>query len=245
MTAQAVREPPILTDKQVYSYLQEMARQINYALQQIDSSVATGASADGPIAKMATQAAEKAMDQQVQTVRSMIIQTATNVRTALAEFEAHMEGEYVAQSYLGTVRDEISSDIQAAADGIEQKYQLDTVISELKEGSASFQDYQYSTSQYIRTGLLYYDGNDARVGVAVGENFTYETDPTHGEPVLKREKLCATFTSNRLSFWQGGVEVAYVSNSQLYIPSANVTGTLRVGQWEFFESNGLIIKYVG
>jgi len=243
MIAQAVREPPILTDKQVYSYLQEMARQINYALQQIDSSVATGAAADGPIAQAAAQAAQKAVDQQAQTVRAMIIQTATNVRMAMDELETRLESSYVAKSYLGTLHEQITNQIAASAKGIEQKYQLDTVISDLQEGSASFREYQNSTSQYIRTGLLYYDGNDARVGVAVGENFTYEI--IGGVEVLKRENLCATFTSNRLSFWQGGVEVAYVSNNQLYIPNANVTETLWVGKWEFSHSDGLIIKYVG
>ena len=79
--------------------------------------------------------------------------------------------------------------------------------------------------------------------MAVGESLTQvEVD---GEMVLTRTDLCATFTSDKLSFWQAGVEVAYVSNTTLYIRDLRILGTIRLGDWEIRHDNGFEITWIG
>ena len=63
--------------------------------------------------------------------------------------------------------------------------------------------------------------------------------------VLTRNDLCATFTADKLSFWQGGIEVAYVSNNRLNISSVNITDTMKIGPWEITQNNGFTLRYVG
>ena len=54
-------------------------------------------------------------------------------------------------------------------------------------------------------------------------------------------------SNDRVSFLDKGVEVAYISNQQLYITNAEVENQLRIGKFQFVpRSNGnLTLKYVG
>ena len=50
---------------------------------------------------------------------------------------------------------------------------------------------------------------------------------------------------NRLSFWQDEVEVAYMSNRQLYITNVVALDSLQVGKWLVETKNGFAIKWIG
>lgn len=240
MTNQAVREPPILQDRILYAYLQEMARQINFAIGQVDVSLDT----DSTVIAKASTVAKEAAAQQAASLKALIIKTADDVQSAMAEVKAQMEGSYIAKSEWGNLRQDITSEITATAAGIVQEYGFEEQIESLQNDAASFGAYQTQTLQYIKTGLLYYDADNLpRYGVAVGEKLSTVT--VDGVTTLTRNDLCATFTSDRLSFWQGGVEVAYVSNARLYIDNIRVLTKLSIGPWEITHANGFAIKYVG
>ena len=88
-----------------------------------------------------------------------------------------------------------------------------TIINDVEH----LQEARTLTDQYIRVGLLYIDGNNIpRHGVAVGENLTTVTDQ-HGNVVVERAGLACTMTSDRISFWQMGAEVAYFANGELWV----------------------------
>ena len=234
MTHQAVKEPPILQDRMLYGYLQEMVRQINFAIGQVDTAIGT----DTTVLTKATAIAKDTAAQQSASLKALIIKTATDVQTAMDEIKTQMAGSYIAKSEWGTLRQDISSEITTTAKGIVQEYDFNEEIKSLQSDAASFTTYQTQTSQYIKTGLLYIDDNGLpRYGVAVGEKLSTAT--VGGVTTLTRNDLCATFTSDRLSFWQGGVEVAYISNARLYIPRINI------GPWEISHTRGLTIRYIG
>jgi hypothetical protein len=60
----------------------------------------------------------------------------------------------------------------------------------------------------------------------------------------------ARFTNDRLSFYQGKSEVAYISGSSLYITNADVLDFLRIGNsldgYFLFDttSNGLEVRWI-
>jgi hypothetical protein len=58
--------------------------------------------------------------------------------------------------------------------------------------------------------------------------------------------LTMTLSNNRLSFQQNGVEVAYISNNQLYIYDGEFLNSLKIGRFAFIpRSNGnLSFTYV-
>ena len=242
MITQAVREPPIMTDKVVFSYLQDMARQINFAFQQIDDPT----SAESVITRAAASAetaAQTSVARQAETLRALIVKTADTVQAAMDELNTRLTGSYIAKSEWGTLRESISNEITATAEGIVQTFSETIDIDSLKQDAADFKDYKMSTSQYIKTGRLFEEDGVVRYGVAVGENLT--TVDQDGQTIINRENLAATFTANKLAFWQGGVQVAYISNNRLYISNVDVLGTLTVGHWEISHTNGFTLRYVG
>lgn len=78
-----------------YSYLFQMAQQLNVALGQLESG-GTAAPSGGT----AAPAAER--EQQYQTLKSMIVKTADTVQRRMDQLSAKLTGEYVAASEFGT-----------------------------------------------------------------------------------------------------------------------------------------------
>lgn len=54
-------------------------------------------------------------------------------------------------------------------------------------------------------------------------------------------------SNDRVSFLETGVEVAYISNQQLYITNAEVTDNLKIGKFQFVprDNGNLTLKYIG
>ena len=81
--------------------------------------------------------------------------------------------------------------------------------------------------QYIKTGLLYYIRRDVPVyGVGVGNIETTVTD-SGGKIVDRTKDELLTVTPKRISFWQEGLEVAYLSGKKLHFPVRNAGGLQR------------------
>ena len=56
----------------------------------------------------------------------------------------------------------------------------------------------------------------------------------------------ATYTSDKVTFWQNGVEVAWFSNSELVTTALNVADRITLGGlWEVSRRNGFTIKWIG
>ena len=128
MTHQAVKEPPILQDRMLYGYLQEMVRQINFAIGQVDTAIGT----DTTVLTKATAIAKDTAAQQSASLKALIIKTATDVQTAMDEIKTQMAGSYIAKSEWGTLRQDISSEITTTAKGIVQEYDFNEEIKSLQ-----------------------------------------------------------------------------------------------------------------
>ncbi len=155
-----------------------------------------------------------------------------------------MSEKYVAISDFGKYIQQINAEIEANPEAITQYYSFFSVLkANLDKISADFETYKVGTEGYIRTGIVYYEDGLPVYGVAVGQNLTVtEVD---GETVIDQTNFRATYTAQKLSFWQDAVEVAYVSNNRLYIKNITVLQAVTLGQWEMDGSNGLAIKWIG
>ena len=220
-----------------YSYLFQMAQQLNVALGQLESG--------GTAAPSGGTAAPAAREQQYQTLKSMIVKTADTVQRRMDQLSAKLTGEYVAASEFGTYVERLNAYLEANPEALTQYYSFFADLQASTETvSAAFEQYRVETEGYIRTGIVCYDGAVPQYGVAVGQNLTCrEVD---GETVVEQNDFRATFTASKLSFWQDASEVAYVSNNRLYITNITVLGAIAVGQWSVEAAEGgLAFRWIG
>ena len=233
---------------QQYSYLVQMAQQLNLALGQLEGMGGGGtgfASAARQAAGRTGSSGREKADEQYETLRSMIIKTAARVEKTTQELTAQLKENYVAASDFGQYIATLSAYLEANPEALTQYYSF---VSDLKTNveavDAAFSHYKVDTEGYIRTGIVYYEGAVPVYGVAVGQGLTCrEVD---GEKVVDQSNFRAVFTATRLSFWQDATEVAYVSNNRLYITSITVLGGIGIGQWSIGTAeDGLVFRWIG
>lgn len=223
-----------------YSYLFQMSQQLNLALSQLEQ---TNRQSSEDTAKHQTAAKEETQ-RQYQTLKSMIVKTANRVEQRMEQLTAELAGEYVAVSDFGSYMEKLNAYIEANPEAITQYYSFYSDLqADINKVSAAFSDYRTGTEGYIRTGIVYYDGEVPVYGVAVGQNLT--TTVTDGEEVVDQNNFRATFTAKKLSFWQDSTEIAYVSNNQLYITNIVVLDSMRLGKWRMATQNGLAFQWIG
>ena len=220
-----------------YSYLFQMAQQLNVALGQLESG-GTAAPSGGT----AAPAAER--EQQYQTLKSMIVKTADTVQRRMDQLSAKLTEEYVAASEFGTYVERLNAYLEANPEALTQYYSFCSDLQANTDAvSAAFGQYKTETEGYIRTGIVYYEGPSPVYGVAVGQDLTCrEVD---GEQIVEQNNFRAVFTASRLSFWQDATEVAYVSNNRLYITNITVLEGVTLGQWQITTASGLAFRWIG
>lgn len=196
--------------------------------------------------------------------KSLIIKTADFAAKNSEQFRYQLSGSYVAKSDFGLFQEQMTLALEASEAAIQQNYEyfaeITTGLSEditgLGDDVDTVTDYTrgvnnkltVNSKQYIRTGLLYYDDVLPVYGVGVGN---LETTVTENGEVLDRTKNeLLTVTPGRVSFWQEGQEVAYLSQKKLYFPAgtlvayeAQLSGTVTAaagssfGPWSISESS--------
>ena len=234
---------------QQYSYLFQMAQQLNMALTALESGAVSAAGSGGAQRKSGGAAASSAAvspsdNQQFQNLRAMIVKTAKQVTRNMEQLELRLGEEYVAASQFGTYVQRLSAYLEANPEALTQYYGFcSDLAANVAAVDAAFSSYRLDTEGYIRTGIVYYDGPSPVYGVAVGQNLT--TTQIDGRQVVEQNNFRAVFTASRLSFWQDANEVAYVSNNRLYITNITVLEGMSIGEWEISSENGLVIRWMG
>ena len=236
---------------QQYSYLMQMAQQLNLALGQLeelgsDVGEISALRQSGRYAPDNEKAeAVAGAEQQYETLRSMILKTAEQVKKTEEELTARLKEEYVASSDFGSYVTRLSAYLEANPTAMTQYYSFFSDLqANVEKIDAAFSHYKVDTEGYIRTGIVYYDGAVPVYGVAVGQELTCrEVD---GEKLVEQSNFRAVFTAEKLSFWQDATEVAYVSNNRLYITNITVLGGVSVGEWSMEEAEGgLAFRWIG
>ena len=232
-----------------YAYLFQMAQQLNLALDSLDGHIAAvgrdarsaaARSAGTPVRTGVTEA-EK---QQYDTLKSLILRTAEEIRSEMDKLELELAGEYVAVGEFGSYLEQLNSSIQADPAAITQYYRFFSDLqTDVEAVDAAFHNYRVETEGYIRTGIVYYDGAVPVYGVAVGQDLAVQE--IDGETVVEQKNFRATYTASKLSFWQDATEVAYVSNNRLYISDITVLHGMTVGPWRISTDGALVFRWIG
>ena len=194
------------------------------------------------------------------SLRSLILKTADYAARESESFRAVLEGKYVAVSTFGRYQEELKLTLEANETAISQVYdyaaEIEDTTNQLKGTTDQLKDYTagvnnkltVNSRQYVKTGLLYYNGVSPVYGVGVGN---IETTVSQGSTVLDRTRNeLLTVTPGRLSFWQDGQEVAYLTDKKLHFPAgtleaynAVLTGTVTAaagssfGPWTVSETS--------
>lgn len=210
---------------QIKNYLFQMREQLQFALYNLSTE---NFSAEGRNLLIQSLYGESGgaveQDNRYQELKALIIKTAHTVEVKYNEIVNILDYEYVSNSEFGDYQETARAEITETAKSITQDYVLKT---ELDTALSPFESYITDTNAYIRTGLLYETSAGVPIyGVEIGQRSTQIID---GEEVVVMDNLVSRFTSDRLSFFQGEAEVAYISNKRLYITDAEIAGTLTVG----------------
>lgn len=220
--------PPVLSGKgpdqlrQLEQYLHTMSSKLNEALMSITIEQMSPSAQETIRQAVQGQNTEK----QYTSLKSMIVKTAEIVRHEMDVISARLEDQYTAISdQFGSYERNLQNTITATAEGILQDYQYEERVQGLEKDAEDTDGFMRRINQYIFSGLI--DEENGKYGIAIGENVTsYDQE---GNPYLNNERKMATFTMDRLSFWQGNVEMAYFSDSVFYIAYGEITKSLKIG----------------
>lgn len=151
------------------------------------------------------------------------------------EIRHQLDGIYTAKSEFGTYREKTSQALSANSRGLQQLF---TSAAELSRAVDSLTAENAATRAYIRTGCLK-EGLFPVYGLEIGQRSSL-----NGQEVFRKY---ARFTADRLSFYDGSdVEVAYISDYQLYITGAQVAGSLKIGgRFLMAFDQGLTFQWTG
>lgn len=218
--------------EQFRSYLYQLVDQLKWALNSIDSGAKVLQQGNQSTAKELTKEEAEAT---FGSIKSLIIKSAEIVEAYYEEIKEKLVGEYVAQSDFGTYKENTEKTTTTNSKGVEDLYKS---VQAINTNIGNLQTKVIEVTARIRSGILYYDDNEAPVyGIEVGQ-----INEVNGVNVFNKY---ARFTSDRLSFYdKNDIEVAYISDYKLYITNAHITGTLTLGKFEFDTSDGLAIKWV-
>lgn len=228
--------PPILQGdektqlKQLYGYLSIVSGKLNEALtgigiEQLDESTK----------EMIRQAEAGNTAQTENTLKALIVKTADIVRTEMDEIATslHMETEALSEQF-GEYERNLDSNIRATAEGVLQDYRYEERVQGLETEAGTTEGFIRRTNQYIFSGLI--DEVNMKYGIAIGEGVT--SYDANGNPYLNSNAKCATFTMDRLSFWQGTVELAYFSSGKFFINNGEILQTLKIGEFMWKKMAG-------
>ena len=223
--------------QQIQSYLYQMAQQLQWAFDTIDTGGSTGTAVSvSTQAKQGAAAADPAST--FSGVKDLIIKSADIVSAYYAQISKRLEGVYVAQSDFGTYTEKTDLEIQANSQSIQQLY---TNTQDLTDTVDGLYDSVINTNAYLKSGLLDEKPDGTPVyGLEIGQRNT-----VGGADIFNK---FARFTADRLSFYDSSdVEVAYISDYHLHITNAVITGSLvLMQQFEVSRGNQSIdFKWIG
>lgn len=200
---------------QLRSYLFQASEELNLALAERSPEAMWQQSFDA--LQIPQDADQKALGlETANSLRSLIIKTADTALLNSTEFKTSLSSEYLAISDFGRYFENATVTIDGNAYGITQLYQYTAQVEN------DFSDYKIESENYIKTGLLYYDGAAPVYGVGVGNIATSVTE--NGQRILDRQNLLATYTADRITFWKNQNAVAYIDGTALHMPAAEITG---------------------
>ena len=229
---------------QLHNYLYRMNEQLNQAI--MSESVIINDVVAQQKNSVKTEELDATLVGQYNRAKALIIKTAKEVRHEMDKIVTELNEKYIAVSDWGTYQENIKQTIETTARGIVQEFDYDAQIDAV---GTDFETYKIQSRGYIQSGIIGFDDENLPIyGIAVGQelaNVTVTMDGVEYETIDMTKNL-ATYTSDRITFWQNGVDVAYISNSEMVINKIKVIGGVQLNDdWEISRVRGFSIKWIG
>ena len=222
---------------QVYRYLFRLSEQLNVGLSALEQrTVAVARPSGGALSPEGTDGEQfwAEADAQYLSLKSLIIKTANLVRAEMDQIVTNLGSEYVAVSEWGTYKEGVSREIVDTAKYTMEHFEYNEKILNVPEMAAIFDSYRIETTGYIRRGIIGFDDENYPIlGIAIGQELKHKEVTVGGEvyEVFDETQNMATYAADKLSFWVNGVEVAYLSNSELVVTRVIVSDSIQLGDW--------------
>ena len=205
--------------KGLYSYLYQLAEQLNIALAEAEKSGA--GSLKSALSGGSAQAAGKVPDTTTsayQQLKALITKTATEVTGNIQRLVREITQDYVAQSEYGTYSEYLSAKITGGADGVLVKWDAENGIT---ANVGEFAKYIANSDVYMRAGIVKYnDDGTVEAGVVIGKELTKVT--IDGKEIITSQNVYSLLTADTLSFWQDGVKRAEVGLEEFFVNKAYI-----------------------
>ena len=260
--------------KQYRSYLFQLATQLQWALNNIDTSsnpvVVKAVTKSIPTGSQSAESAESIFT----SLKPLIIKSADIVTAYYEEINKRLVGEYVAQSDFGIFEEQTSQDVYENSTSInrtlnhvqEIKAGVDSSLEALSGEIDQVDNKATDTAEKLSGDIqalknqveaLNYSIIEVTANVNSGLLY-YNTNgvPVYGFEIGQKNVVdgvevfnkFARFTADRLSFYDhSGTEVAYISDYRLYIYNVEITGIYKIGGLvDTVLANGDVVeKWVG
>lgn len=223
---------------QVYRYLFRLSEQLNVGLSALEQRTAAVARPSGGALSPEGTDGEQfwtEADAQYSSLKSLIIKTANLVRAEMDQIVTNLGSEYVAVSEWGTYKEEVSREIVDTAKYTMENFEYNEEILNIPEMAAIFDSYRIEATGYIKRGIIGFDDENYPIlGIAIGQELRHKEVTVGGEvyEVFDESQNMATYAADKLSFWVNGVEVAYLSNSELVVTRIIVSDSIQLGSWD-------------
>ena len=231
--------------RQVHSYLYQVVEQLNWALNNIESTSNADTKGSSIGGSNATASQEETSLDTFNGIKGLIIKSADIVKAYYEEIDSllKLSGEYVAEATFpegsATFVEQNNMNVTANSSAIEQFYkEVQTINADLASVADKLQKIDVTAN--IKSGLLAYESGVPIYGLEVGQRTVVDGVETFNK--------YARFTANKLSFYdQNDTEVAYISDNKLYIKHLQVTVSFKEGGYvDTIDANGgIVTKWVG
>jgi hypothetical protein len=237
--------------RMVYSYLFRLSENLNVALSNLnEDSYSSAAQMSSESGSETSGVSSGSSGDAYNELRVLIVNTAEVINSEIDVLQMEMNSKYGAISTeWGAFQENIDTTIEATASEVIQKLNYDSKIETLETEAAGFSEYIVRTEGYIKSGFIEYDDSGVPIiGIAIGQGLTSTKVTVNGEEYdqFDASQSCAFYTAQKVSFRIHGQEVAYVSNSKLYINDVEITGSIVLGgKWLVTTTNGFKIQWIG
>ena len=251
-------QPPALTGderaqlQQLYRYLFKLSEQLNTSLEATDRqyrmAIKTRSGSEN-----SDDVFTPALDAKYRELRSLIIKTADIVNQKMDRVVTQLNSEFQAISNeWGTFEQNIERTIIDTAENTIEQFDYSEHIYGIDKTVIDGVTYYGITSLgYIKRGIIGFDDQNFPIyGIAVGTELKEKTVIKDGKEYqqIDTSQRIATYTSDRITFWANGVELAYFSGDKLFVTRVEVTDGITIGDMhiDVNDKDGLSVgKQIG
>ena len=221
--------PPVLSGtteeqlRQMQSYLFTQSLKLNEALMNIgmDQLEKTGKET----IQQLQERAEKSETGR-HGLKELIIKNADISRTEEDEIRAQLARNVTALSEaFGEFQQTITADLLATATGIRQTYEALQLVVNTANGIN--EEYRTRMSSFIFSGVLDPEADPPVTGIAIGQNVT------NSDGTLNDENKMATFTADRITFYNNNVAIGYYEGNTFHISKGEVDDSMKIANFIF------------